>query len=514
MTASKPQDVTVLLVEDNPDHRAQTERAVTEAGFRVISVRTGEEALSRLEEVDLVLLDFSLPGMSGLEMLKATKNDGYGPSVVMVTGMGSEAIAAESLRAGAIDYVVKQHGYLRELPAILDRAWRLHDMSQRATELQRLALTIGSVSDRSEVMHEIATGAQRLLRARACSLWIAQDGDFVCTSRAGASTVEPVLHQSQRQAFETGEPKLVGSAESVELVVPIFTFGGQPLAVLQASWDPAVEVAKPEVDIARAFAGFAAIAIRNLDRLEMERALVAELKKTVELKNDIIGTVSHELRTPLTCIRGFSQTLLQRGADLTNDEKNDLLQRIVRHSLDLERLSGGLNDLSVSTYQSLAAPAQHIDLRAMIERIMLDLEPATMGSAIEVKVEPIEVDVDPVLVGRVMNNLVSNAIKYSAPERPIQIRSSIGEGSVRISVIDRGLGISPEDAEHVFKPFWRGGDLHTRTTRGAGIGLALVSKYVEAIGGEVGVESVYGTGSTFFFTIPLSSSRTNLLGTG
>lgn len=514
MTVSRPKDVTVLVVEDNPDHRAQTERAVTEAGFRVISVRTGEEALGYLDEVDLVLVDFGLPGMSGLDMLKATKNDGYGPSVVMVTGMGSEAIAAESLRAGAIDYVVKQHGYLRELPDILDRAWRLHDMSRRAAELQKLALTIGSTFDRSEVMHEVAIGAQRLLRARTCSLWIIDNGDFVCASRVGAGTEELSVHVIHGQAFETGQPQLVSSDEAVQLVVPIFTTGGDRLAILHASWDPAVSVEVPEVDLARAFAGFAGIAIRNLNRLELEKSLVSELQGTVELKNDIIGTVSHELRTPLTCIRGFSQTLLQRGADLSEEERNDLLRRIVRHSLDLERLSGGLTDLSVSTYQTLASPAEHVDLRATLEGIMRDLEPATGGRIIEVVVEPLEVDVDPVILGRVMTNLVSNAMKYSAPESPIHVRSSIGDGSVKISVSDRGLGISPEDAEHIFEPFWRGGDLHTRNTRGAGIGLALVSKYVEAIGGEVGVESVYGSGSTFFFTIPLTSSRTNLLGTG
>jgi FixJ family two-component response regulator len=89
----------------------------------------------------------------------------------MVTGAGSTEVAVDAMRAGAINYVAKDHGYVRALPEVVERAWRNHDLSARATEVQRLALLVTSATDRDALFHEIVTGAARLLRATVVRPW-------------------------------------------------------------------------------------------------------------------------------------------------------------------------------------------------------------------------------------------------------------------------------------------------------------------------------------------------------
>lgn len=134
--------ISVLLVEDSLDQRDLMTMALTKAGVRVTAVATGEAAVSALDGVDLVLLDQNLPGMSGLETLEAITSGDRPPSVVMVTGAGSEDLAVRAMKSGAIDYVVKNAGYLRSLPEVVERAWRHHDLTRRAQELQRLSLLL------------------------------------------------------------------------------------------------------------------------------------------------------------------------------------------------------------------------------------------------------------------------------------------------------------------------------------------------------------------------------------
>ncbi|MDQ1375524.1 MAG: hypothetical protein QOJ09_2862, partial [Actinomycetota bacterium] len=135
--------IRVLVVDDDPDHLALARRRLTDAGIHVTVASSAVEALDALDDVDLVLLDYRLPGMSGLDALAAIREQG-GPSVVMLTGMGSESLAVEAMRAGAVDYVVKDGAYLRTLPQIVERAWRTHDLTRRAGELQRVALLVTS----------------------------------------------------------------------------------------------------------------------------------------------------------------------------------------------------------------------------------------------------------------------------------------------------------------------------------------------------------------------------------
>ena len=110
---------------------------------------------------------------------------------------------------------------------------------------------------------------------------------------------------------------------------------------------------------------------------------------------------------------------------------------------------------------------------------------------------------DSVLLRRTLTNLLSNAVKYSEPGTRIVVRGSASGGVARVEVADEGTGLTSEEADRAFDPFWRASRVTSNSLRGTGLGLALVKEYVRVMGGDVTVESELGQGSTFTFTLPL-----------
>ena len=125
---------------------------------------------------------------------------------------------------------------------------------------------------------------------------------------------------------------------------------------------------------------------------------------------------------------------------------------------------------------------------------------------VEIRVPHWPVLADAVLLRRTLMNLLSNAVKYSDHGSPVLVRAAATHGSVRVEVIDRGVGLTDEEAARAFDPFWRAAHVATTHLRGTGLGLALVKEYVRVMGGEVHVVSKPGEGSTFLFTLPVPES--------
>lgn len=491
--------ISVLLVEDNPDHVHLIERRLRDGGLDVRRASSGAEALASLDGIDLVLLDYRLPDMSGLETLQEIRRMD-GPSVVMVTGMGSEEIAVEAMRAGAIDYVVKDTTYIRMLPEVVERAWRLHDLTRRAKQLQRLALLVNSAEDRETIFAEIVNGARQLLGAVMCSLLIVENDELVSVAKGG-DTVEPsaALTDGARKVLESGKTEIDGEA----LLVPLSRAGDEPLGVLAIISDGRTFIDE-ELDLAETFASFAGLALRNLRRRELEQRLIGELQQTLELRRDFVNSISHELRTPLACISGFATTVLTHWGKLDDETVRSSVEKIQHHGADLTNLVEKLLDFSFLEQGRFASEIAIMDLKPQIETSVGDLAPLIAGRPVELEVEEMKVTADPNLLHRVLSNLISNAIKASSADQPIWVRGHQVDGVARIEVEDHGTGLSEEDAAHVFDPFWRSRHAIKAAQRGSGIGLTLVKEYVRNMGGEVGVDSQLGKGSKFFFTLPLA----------
>ena len=493
----------VLVVEDSPDHRMLIVRSLRGAGYEVSTAGSGEQALERLDgnSVDVVLIDQKLPRMSGADLLAAVVEMPDAPAAVVVTGTGSQQLVVEALRLGAIDYVVKSADYLNELPAVVARAHHQHDLARRYRELQRFALLVHEPTAREDAVTEIVTSARRLLRARGVALARGgEDGEWEIAASSG-EVDEPGMLLRWLDSRERG----LALPRTADVVVDLPVDAHEPPGALVIVPEHDAPFLEDEVQLAATFAAFAASALRQIRRLELERGLVDQLQQSVRARQDFIASVSHELRTPLTVITGYAETLRHRAEAIPATLQDHLLERILGNSGELRRLIDQLLDVAaLERGQQLAPAPTSLDLRELVAEVVDEVAFHLEGRPGEREVPSAHVTADPTLIRRTLVNLVSNACKYSEPETAVSITVEPGPDEVRIAVVDAGIGVPPEDRARVFEPFWRGPTAVAEAIRGTGIGLALVREYVDAMGGRVGVDPAEGGGSVFWFTVPTS----------
>ncbi|MBW3667759.1 MAG: response regulator [Actinobacteria bacterium] len=492
--------VSILVVDDDADHRSLVARALEPLGHTVRFAASGAEALAVLDGVDLVVLDYRLPDTSGMDLLTAIKARN-GPSVVMVTAMGSESVAVDAMRLGAVDYLVKGGDYVVRLPQVVERACRQHDLARRASELQRVALVVHSARDRAEVYREIVQGARTLLRAGSAALFVVNGAGAIEMLEGDADGAARIAARLAGLLATGG--RAPAHIDDRALVVPLSEAEGKPSGALVV-WDDAARRFEPEeVTLVETFAAFAGTALANAARLELERALVVQLQDTLDLRRSFAMSLSHELRTPLTCVVGFAETLLGNWDRLDERARYDCVVAVRDNATQLRGLVEQLLDFGSLEAGRLTATPVLLDLRAEIEAAVQAMAPMFADRPVTTDVGEVRVHGDPVLLRRVLSNLLSNAAKYSGPGSPVSVRVvDENDGMVCVEVVDEGAGISAEEATHVFEPFWRSSTAQLNATRGSGIGLALVREYVRLMGGSVGVRSTPGLGASFSFTLP------------
>ena len=499
--ASSGGPVCVLVVDDNPDHRTLIRMRLERSGVAVREAGSGEDALVQLDGVHLVLCDYQLPGMNGLETLAAVRAESD-CSVIMVTGAGSSELVIDALRLGAVDYLVKDPGFLNALPLVVERAWRHHDLALRAEELERLSLLVTSAGDRNAMLGGIVEGARRLLRADTCALYLLRDGEPVEEARDGARIREPgLLLAKVRAGAEMQEHALADGAPTRHLVIPMLSDGAALGCLAVVTEAPRAYFAE-EIRLAQTFASFAGIALTNLHRMELQQQLVDRLQGLNDLRRDLVASVSHELRTPLTCIVGFASTLRDRWGRLDDDRRLHMVGSITEHAAELTDQVNRLLDVAALEAGRLSAAPRPVDLAEEVGATMTLLAPLLEGRPVEVDVPAVKVIADPALLRRALNNLVANAVKYSAAGSPVTVRAVARGAVAQIDVVDRGVGLTEEEAERAFEPFWRSAGAVRSATRGAGVGLALVKEYLRVMGGDVSASSQPGMGSIFSITLP------------
>ncbi|MFY2558997.1 ATP-binding protein [Corallococcus terminator] len=230
---------------------------------------------------------------------------------------------------------------------------------------------------------------------------------------------------------------------------------------------------------------------------------VTRLRRFDELKNDLVATVAHEFRTPLTSLRmavhlvaeGMVGAVTEKQADLLFAAREDCerLQGIVDDLLDLSRIQAGQLRLEVRrvSTEELVEAALDSQRAAAAER--------GVRLAKQVGLEVEAVDVDPDRLGLVLGNLVGNGVKHTPGGGEVEVRVAREGTRVRFEVRDTGEGIAPEQQGRIFEKFYRAPGA---PVGGAGLGLSIAKEIVQAHGGELGVVSAPGRGSTFWFTLP------------
>jgi PAS domain S-box-containing protein len=226
-----------------------------------------------------------------------------------------------------------------------------------------------------------------------------------------------------------------------------------------------------------------------------------------QLKHDFVSLVSHELRTPLTPLKGFLRSLVDGVVDDSPEARREYYQIMLRQTERLERLIGDLLDVSQIETGNLLIDAQPVELGLLVLRQVAEYERQHPGRIVfHDPRSPLPVQADPVRVEQVLSNLISNALKYSPPDRPIDVRVTIDRDQAVVAVEDRGPGIAHADQERIFERFYRVDAAARSRVKGVGLGLFIAHSLAEAMGGRLGVTSRLGHGSTFSFALPLSGS--------
>lgn len=227
------------------------------------------------------------------------------------------------------------------------------------------------------------------------------------------------------------------------------------------------------------------------------------------LKSDFVSNVSHELRTPLSLIRLYAETL-EMGR-LTSQEKYQEYYRTIRK--ESERLSALINN--ILDFSRIEAGRKEYDFRETdlreLVRNTLDsyrYQIEQHGFTYEEKIDEVPpLSVDREAMARSLVNLVNNALKYSQDRKYIGVKLYRENGSVKLEVIDHGIGIPPQEQHKIFEKFYRVGDPLVHNTKGSGLGLSLVRHIVQAHGGEVLVDSAPGEGSKFTIALPVQQAE-------
>lgn len=233
---------------------------------------------------------------------------------------------------------------------------------------------------------------------------------------------------------------------------------------------------------------------------------VTEEHQAERVRSEILATVSHELRTPLTSIKGFMQIFdrrQHRGEDVASEHELHLVLSQVDH---LMGLVDDLLDVSHLPGRHMRLTRASVDLAELSRQHVRQLAAGT-GRQVHFRCEANQVRGfwDGKRLGQVVDNLVTNAIKYSEPESVIDVLLKNVPGKVQLAVADAGVGVAPEHQADVFEAFFRVDNTTTRRTNGLGIGLYLCKRIVEQHGGSIYVSSRPGVGSEFGFTLPIGT---------
>jgi signal transduction histidine kinase len=232
---------------------------------------------------------------------------------------------------------------------------------------------------------------------------------------------------------------------------------------------------------------------------------VEKLRLSEQQRTELIASISHDLRSPLTSIRGYLESALVKDAELTGEQRRELLGISLRNVASFQDLVGELFELARLETRQAQPKREPMQAAELVQDVVLKLKPQAerAGVALEVdgtwELAPVPADVG--MIERVLTNLIENALRFTPAGGRVAVRLEQTAAGIRVTVADTGTGIAAEDLPHVFERFYRAD--RSRSGGGAGLGLAIARQIVELHGGSLVVESAPGRGAAFSFDLPL-----------
>jgi signal transduction histidine kinase/DNA-binding response OmpR family regulator len=225
------------------------------------------------------------------------------------------------------------------------------------------------------------------------------------------------------------------------------------------------------------------------------------------LKNEFISTVSHELRTPMTSIKGYSDLLVSERIGALSEQQRHFV-RVIKNNADrLTALVNDILDLSRIETGRIKLQIEALDLVGLINHAVESFQgqmaekSVKLSSGLPPKLPSVRGD--KTRVTQILENLISNAWKYTRAGGQVTVHAQVVDGFVQVDVVDNGIGISSRDLPNIFDRFYRTEQEEVQAVGGSGLGLSIVKMFVGLLGGNIWVQSEVGRGSTFSFTLPL-----------
>jgi signal transduction histidine kinase/HAMP domain-containing protein len=243
-----------------------------------------------------------------------------------------------------------------------------------------------------------------------------------------------------------------------------------------------------------------------IGRIIVVREITAE-RESERLKDEFLAGVSHELRTPLTSICGYLELVLEEESGTLTDEQRHFLSVVERSTQRLLRLVGDLLFVAQADAGALTLERTDVDLTQLVRQCVEAAGPQASAKNIGLSLEtrPIPVtNADPARLAQLLDNLVSNALKFTPAGGQVLVRAFRENGRAVLEVEDSGLGIAAEEQERLFERFFRTRAASEAAIQGTGLGLSIAQAIAEGHGGEIGVTSAEGVGTTFRVELPLT----------
>jgi signal transduction histidine kinase len=281
---------------------------------------------------------------------------------------------------------------------------------------------------------------------------------------------------------------------------------GNPIGVLILCRTTIRPFADKQIELASTFADQAVIAIENVRLFEEIQEKSRQVEEASKHKSQFLANMSHELRTPLNAILGYTELVLDGIYGEAPEKMRSVLERIQTNGKHLLGLINDVLDLSKIEAGQLVLSLNDYSVKDMMGGVYVAVEPLAGNKKLNFKLEvPPDLPTahgDERRLSQVLLNLVGNAIKFTDTGE-VAMKAAAANGSYTVAVTDTGPGIAEADQAKIFEEFQQSESTHTKAKGGTGLGLAIAKRIVEMHGGRLWVESKLGSGSTFFFTVPL-----------